>query len=187
MTGILGLIFVFLNDGLPFVLVILPIYLFCRTAYLYDTERYGAMNSFDTAYEIILIGFTVFMTMLFVQTWCVNFGENSEINLIPFKIIRSEIINRNDSETDYQTFIFNIFGNIAVFVPVGLFGAYRFKRSLLKTIYFGFCLSLLIETVQIPLDRTTDVDDLILNTIGAILGGVLYKICTKNESHNSGE
>ena len=176
MTGTLELLFTFLNDGLPFVLIVLPIYLFCRISYLSFIEKYGTMKPFDTVHEIILIGFTIFLTMFFVQTWCVNFGENSHINLVPFAVIKSEINDRNNSESDYHTYVFNIFGNIAVFVPVGLFGAYRFQRSLAKTIYFGFCLSLLIETVQLPLDRTSDVDDLILNTAGALIGCLFYKM-----------
>lgn len=48
-----------------------------------------------------------------------------------------------------------------------------------KVLMIGFCSSLFIETSQLFLRRGTDVDDLILNTLGVYLGLVLYKLLKK--------
>ena len=38
----------------------------------------------------------------------------------------------------------------------------------------GVGLSLCIEIIQLPLDRTTDIDDLIMNSLGYVLGYGVY-------------
>ncbi|MFD3450107.1 VanZ family protein [Microbacteriaceae bacterium 4G12] len=45
----------------------------------------------------------------------------------------------------------------------------------------GLCLSLFVETFQyiVPMRRSADVDDLILNTIGAFVGYMIWKMCYK--------
>ena len=40
----------------------------------------------------------------------------------------------------------------------------------------GFLASLSIETIQLFIDRGTDLDDLILNTVGAAAGYLLYRL-----------
>ena len=71
------------------------------------------------------------------------------------------------------------FGNIIMFMPIGFFTALLWKLSNKKVIAIGFFFSLLIESCQLFLTRGTDIDDLILNTIGTILGLLLYKIIDK--------
>ena len=44
------------------------------------------------------------------------------------------------------------------------------------TIAASLGISLFIESTQLPLPRTTDVDDLILNTTGALIGYGLYRL-----------
>lgn len=70
----------------------------------------------------------------------------------------------------------NLLGNILLFVPLGalapLIGPKGF--GFLKTTVYGLSVSLLIECSQLFLIRGTDVDDLILNTAGTVLGYVLY-------------
>ena len=71
----------------------------------------------------------------------------------------------------------NLFGNIAMFVPVGIFLPMCFKKpdNIRKTVLAGFCCSLFIEISQLPFfDRLTDADDLILNTLGALIGAGIY-------------
>ena len=46
-------------------------------------------------------------------------------------------------------------------------------------ILFGFALSLFIELFQLFLPRWTDIDDIILNTFGTLIGYLLYKYCVK--------
>ena len=73
--------------------------------------------------------------------------------------------------------ILNIFGNILMFVPTGILLPVLYKRldNFLKVAGTGFLISLAIEICQLPFaDRTSDVDDLILNTLGVVSGYVLF-------------
>lgn len=68
---------------------------------------------------------------------------------------------------------FNLIGNIALFVPVGLLLVlvFRPRRPVLTAGLVGFAASLFIEALQfIFAIGYTDVDDLTFNTLGALLG-----------------
>ncbi|PAT09646.1 hypothetical protein CKJ80_10335 [Corynebacterium hadale] len=63
---------------------------------------------------------------------------------------------------------FNLFGNLALFVPVGYI-AYR--RSVAATTCFCFLASLTVESLQYLLAAGySDMDDLIFNTTGGLIG-----------------
>lgn len=74
--------------------------------------------------------------------------------------------------------------NILLFIPLGLLIPLLFSRiSFKKSIYIGFCSSLLIETTQLVLGkiigytyRSFDVDDLLMNTFGAAVGFIIYQM-----------
>ncbi|MGE7094489.1 VanZ family protein [Lysinibacillus sp. NPDC048646] len=67
-------------------------------------------------------------------------------------------------------------GNILLFMPLGFSIPLRFKvNKFWKVILLGFFISFLVEVIQLFTSiRSFDVDDLILNTLGAIIGFVLY-------------
>ena len=46
-------------------------------------------------------------------------------------------------------------------------------------ILIGFVISLFIEFCQLFISRGTDIDDLILNTLGTIVGLLIYKLLSK--------
>ncbi|MFV3011587.1 VanZ family protein [Clostridium botulinum] len=75
----------------------------------------------------------------------------------------------------------NIFGNILMFGPLGLLLPLLWKhfRKFSKTVLFGFIVSFTIESSQLFLARGTDIDDLILNTIGTMLGYLAFVILRK--------
>ena len=62
--------------------------------------------------------------------------------------------------------------NVALFLPLGFLLPILCQkfRKLHWTVLFGFCASLLIELLHIFTFRATDVNDLITNTVGTILG-----------------
>ena len=77
----------------------------------------------------------------------------------------------------YDGWQINILGNILIFVPVGLAWpfCYRKLNTIGKTVLAGGAFSLFIEITQLPFySRCSDVDDLILNTTGALVGAVIY-------------
>lgn len=76
--------------------------------------------------------------------------------------------------------VLNIYGNIICFVPFGLYFTWIFKkkkRLFIKIYMMTFLFSLTIECIQLfCMIGIFDVDDLLLNTFGGILGYVLCKI-----------
>lgn len=80
---------------------------------------------------------------------------------------------------NWRLFIFNVIGNIVVFMPVGMFLPSLFSRcrNILFTTILSFEISLCVELVQlITRVGSFDVDDLLLNTIGGVCGFILYSI-----------
>lgn len=81
---------------------------------------------------------------------------------------------------EYDGWKRNLYGNIAMFIPVGIVWPFCFRKldSFGKTVLAGFVLSLFIELSQLPFyERCSDVDDLLLNTSGAAIGAAVYFIC----------
>ena len=71
--------------------------------------------------------------------------------------------------------LFMLLGNIIMFVPVGFFPALLWRRARWwKSLLAGFCSSCTIEFTQFFIGRSTDIDDVILNTAGALAGFLLF-------------
>ncbi|MFC4558685.1 VanZ family protein [Virgibacillus kekensis] len=103
------------------------------------------------------------------------------VNLIPFDTIEDYIFLFTHGGIFAASV--NLIGNIVVFVPIGfLLVLTNRKISFWKVFVIGFLTTLAIEWVQYALSqsgllaRSSDVDDLILNTFGVIAGYILGKI-----------
>lgn len=94
------------------------------------------------------------------------------MNLMPFVNLLEY-----DSKRDL---LLNLIGNVTMFIPTGIMTPliYRKLDSFKKTMLTGVGISLAIEIIQLPFAvRASDVDDLILNTVGCLLGvGILWLI-----------
>ncbi len=68
--------------------------------------------------------------------------------------------------------------NIVMFMPLGFLLPFLWKNycKIWKTAFVGLFFSFLIEICQLFCYRVTDVDDLIMNTLGSIVGFLLWKI-----------
>ncbi len=98
----------------------------------------------------------------------VGFEENigDMISLSPFYFL----VDR------YDGWKMNIIANIAMFIPVGIVWPICFKKldTFKKTVLAGFGYTLLIEITQLLcIGRHTDIDDLILNTSGVVIGACI--------------
>lgn len=93
------------------------------------------------------------------------------VNLVPFRTILRFI-----RHFDADLFGVNIVGNIVMFIPWGFGLALLWKKNRNPGIILAFSLglTLFIETCQLFIGRSVDVDDLILNFAGSCLGAVLY-------------
>ena len=99
-------------------------------------------------------------------------------NLIPFKVL-IETYREVFMNGYVEYFLINFLGNIILFMPFGFIIPLLWNVSNKKVIVIGTCISFFIEIIQLLLARGTDVDDLILNTSGVILGLLLYKLLYK--------
>lgn len=83
-------------------------------------------------------------------------------------------------EAGSEMFYRNIVGNLILFIPYGLYITYYLKiKKPYVIIILAFILSLTIETTQFYIGRVFDVDDILLNIIGALIGYYLYRIVVR--------
>ena len=86
---------------------------------------------------------------------------------------------------DYPTkreALLNLIGNTAMFIPLGIVWPAVFKKLNThgKVITAGLGVSLTIEILQLPFfGRSSDIDDLILNTLGFLMGYGIYMLAKK--------
>lgn len=97
-------------------------------------------------------------------------------NFIPFETILRYI---NYSQYfNFDLIVVNLLGNLLIFTPMGFLLpllSKRFRKAWV-IIFIGFMSSLAVETVQFIFTvGSADVDDLILNTLGAWFGYIAYK------------
>lgn len=128
----------------------------------------------------ILFVIYIFFLLYFLifSEWYGRSGVMGEYhyNLVPFQEIK-RFWNYRD-QLGILSFT-NLVGNVAVFIPFGFFEAVASRhRNFLRTTLDGFLLSLIIEIFQLVTKvGCFDVDDLLLNTSGAVLGYVIFIIC----------
>ena len=94
----------------------------------------------------------------------------------PFRINMMPFVHLLDYPSKKDILI-NVIGNSTLFIPTGIMTPliYKHLNGFKKTVLTGFLLSLTIEIIQLPFAvRCSDVDDLILNTLGCVAGyGIL--------------
>lgn len=111
---------------------------------------------------------------LFDKTFGRDFSHRS-INIIPFKTIREYL---SGTLFNYGMIV-NIFGNMAAFFPMGFLVPMVFKKckSFLWSLTLIIASSVAIEVMQyITGVGASDIDDVILNTVGGIIGYISYVI-----------
>lgn len=126
--------------------------------------------------ELLMLMFIVYVMCLF---YVVTFQDVSwsTSNFIPFKeMFRYAIFSR--------PFFINILGNMLMFLPYGFFLAYYLKTNkLIVPLVLSLITSVTIESTQLLIGRVFDVDDIILNVVGTIVGFYLYRLFKKFKSH----
>lgn len=130
---------------------------------------------------IIVMFFIIYIIILLYLTLFKNYlGRalgNYNINLIPFKNIITIFIDFINGESSLRFFIRNIFGNLIAFAPFAYFLKSLFKIDKTKTFTIIMILIVLfIEIMQYILQiGYCDIDDLILNVLGAYTLFILIK------------
>lgn len=133
---------------------------------------------------IITVLFVIYMIGLFkiilfktvsIQQLFGTYTKRRSLNLIPFKTITEYIV-------DYKQLgifngVSNVMGNIIVFIPLGYMVPMIFKKfsKLNKVFMVSAMLSLFFEVSQYIFGiGSTDIDDIILNAFGGVIGYVLF-------------
>lgn len=132
--------------------IVFYIYIICLSYFLFFSERYGRIGD-NTCYKYNLKLF------------------NEIIRFIRYR-----------KTLGFEIFAVNIFGNILAFAPFGFIVPLINKKHIkaCKIIVLSFLFSLTIETIQLIFKvGTFDVDDMLLNTLGGLLGYIVYKILRK--------
>ena len=106
----------------------------------------------------------LFYLALLVDTVFVTRDARRSINLFPFQMINE------------HAFSLNVWGNVVMFIPLGIYVALQLKNfTLKKALSLIVGASLTIEIIQLTFARgATDIDDVILNTIGGLIGVLIY-------------
>lgn len=103
----------------------------------------------------------------------------SEMNLVPLRMVADYLRAFREGELFYA--IVMLFGNLGTFLPLGFFPGLLFREfGTKKTFLFGLGFSFGAECCQFFLGRHCDVDDVLLNVAGVMLG---YGLCQLLKYH----
>ena len=94
----------------------------------------------------------------------------------PFRINWIPFVNLFDYP-EMRDILINVIGNTVMFIPLGIVwpSVYKGLDAHWKVISAGIGVSLCIEILQLPFyERVSDIDDLLLNSLGFIIGYLLY-------------
>lgn len=165
--------------SIPYVyilLILIIIWAIYRTIVLIKSKENNIIR------EVTINIFFIYFLILINLTICkmgmlkVSIQNKLYINFIPFtetvKMFKDNIIGVGNA-------FYNVIGNVILFVPLGFFIPLLFnkKNRVSIILLYGFSTSLLIELIQlITAQNITDIDDIIFNTLGAVLGFYIYNI-----------
>lgn len=131
------------------------------------------------AFYILLLGLILFRTH----------HPTRSVNLVPFRgvvsyISGNDLVSGQDSADVLHAFaLLNLLANLFIFVPCGVYiTLFRKGKGIWKNVLWVFVISMLVEVVQfITKFGIGDIDDVILNSIGGLIGvlicRLLYLIC----------
>lgn len=165
-------------------------FLFTFPYMLYQYRKFGAIPALRTiiVYSCILYLMSAYFLVILPLPPIdeVAHYTTPTMQLVPFQFIVEWINETHIVWDDIHTYIeiinnpviYQVLYNILMTLPFGIYLRYYFKRNLLETIAFTFLLSLFFELTQLTglygiyprAYRLFDIDDLIINTLGGLLG-----------------
>jgi len=150
-------------DIWPMLTIFLVVIISIRLMYIHNSKE-----KFVFYKEFLNLIFVVYALLLFQLLTNTELNVNSGINIVPFtEIMRYKI--------GTSGFYMNVVGNILVFLPFGYFVSSYVKATKVSHILcVSFVTSFTIEFVQHYIGRSFDIDDILLNVVGAICGFLLY-------------
>ena len=151
-----------LNNVWPTLVILEVVIILMRIFYIKNSGKKFILHE-----ELLLLLFVAYILMLFDLVTSRDVYL-SGTNLVPFK----EILRYSIGPENFNR---QVIGNIILFIPLGFFFTYytRIKKIGSITIIAAL-ISFTIETVQKYIGRSFDIDDIILNVVGGIIGFLIY-------------
>ena len=147
----------------PMIFIFTIIIVSIRLVYIFNNKENFVLHK-----ELLMLCFIIYILLLYyiVTFQDNNYGTN---NFVPFReIFRYDVNSR--------LFLKNVIGNVLLFVPFGIFVTYYVKNDkVYQTLFLSILVSCSIEFAQSVIGRPADIDDVILNTIGGIIGYIIFK------------
>ena len=168
-------------------LCLAPVYILLRWLFLKYEKVQCKVYKTDVKRELCMSMFFLYVAAILSMTLVMDAQYSSindmliyarerirsweDINMVPFRTITRFL---NDS-VSRDVFLINIVGNIVMFIPwgLGLGLLWKKNRKLVRMIVWSAALPLFVETMQLFVGRSVDIDDWILNFIGSMIGGGL--------------
>ncbi len=154
---------------MPTVIICTVIAVTLRVTYLIRQKQ-----KFHIIEELFTLTFIIYIICLF---YAVTFqdidGSWATSNFLPFReMFRYTFGSR--------LFIKNVLGNMLMFIPYGFFSSYFLKEKNIFIIFFlTAVVSFTIEYIQLQIGRVFDIDDIILNVLGGLIGYFIYILLIK--------
>lgn len=172
------------------IIYVLPAWILIRAGVIHKNCSKG---QFSIKREVVLNLFFLYIlcftaiTLLPLMIDLTNHGSMLPINVVPvFNTIND--ISNIPQEAEMQNFMIkfwikNILGNMFLLFPFGLLLPILWRKfdDMRNTLLISFLFSLSIEFIQLlsyfvgNMGRSFDIDDIILNTFGALIGYIFYK------------
>lgn len=157
---------------------------------IYQYRRFGSIPWLRTlvvysfAFYLLCAYFLVLLPLPEDRSAVVPYAQTPQ--LVPLNFVRGFLAETTFSLSDPSTwlaalrdpYVYEAFFNVLLLVPLGMYLRYYFRRTWWQTLAIGFLVTLSFETTQLtglwglyehPY-RLFDVDDLMLNTLGAMIG-----------------
>ena len=137
------------------------------------------------AYGAVLVRLLVFKNVL-IQIGSLRFRfdqEPGQANFLPFKTISSYLL----GEHGRLIVVVNLVGNVALFAPIGFLAPFAYRRMTSRiSLALGVFASLVIEGMEAAFHTGAfDIDDVILNTLGVMIGYWMFRIFFKEKASYS--
>lgn len=139
-----------------------------RLAYLLKRKEEFVLHK-----EILLLTFVLYILCLFQVVTFQDINTVGSNNFVPFR----EILRYNFGD---RLFVKNIIGNVLMFIPYGYFATlYADLKKPWSALLLVTLASVSIECTQLMIGRVFDVDDILLNVAGGMLGFLFYRCLDK--------
>lgn len=169
-------------------------FLFTIPFIIHQYHKYGAINKLRVfiIYSFILYLITVYFLVILPLPSMEEVASmtTKTVQLIPFSFIKDIM------DSDFNLFLLSSYSNPIIYttlfniimtIPFGMYLRYYYKCSFKKTMGYTFLFSLFLELTQLSglygiyprAYRVFDVDDLITNTFGGVLGYLFMGLLNK--------